>query len=130
MEDVIDVLRTFYQIDSTTVLLIVLFCGTSCYFIRPQLNNPASVWILCPIFVLVAMTTYVLAAQLHLFSPKKNVEWITYTTFSASIGAIMGILLVAVYRLIQDRFITASHIRSTLRRDEEQASRGYPQADV
>jgi hypothetical protein len=130
MAEWIEYIRAFYLLDGDTFLLLAFMSGAVCYFIKNKLNNPASVVILAPFFLFIAATTYSLAMHMQMFSPKRPIEWLTYTSFSASIGAIMGILCVAVLRLVQDRFITASHIRATLRRDEEQAARGYPQVDA
>lgn len=130
MEQFIDELRAFYALDSTTVIVVVLFGGWAAYMIRDKLTNPASVVILYPIFVVVGLTTYAVAANLHWFSPKRMVEWLTFTVLSASIGAIMGILLVAILRSVQDRFTTAAHIRQSLKRDQEQEERGYPAVDI
>jgi hypothetical protein len=130
MENLIDQIQNFYVVDSTTVMLILMFCGAAAYFVREKLTNPASVIILLPIFVLIALTTYALARHLQMFSPKRVVEWITFTAFSGSIGAVMGIIMVSIFRLVQDRFVTMAHIRQTLKRDEEQTARGYPAIDV
>jgi predicted membrane-bound spermidine synthase len=130
MENLIDQLRSFYTLDSSTVIVVVLFCGWAAYMIRNNLTNPASLALIFPLFLFIAFTTYAVAASHALFSPKRMVEWLTYTVFSASIGAIMGISLVAVLRLVQDRFVTMAHIRQSLRRDKEQEERGYPQIDL
>jgi uncharacterized membrane protein YeiH len=130
MDDLIDRLSTFYTIDSTTTLLIVVFCVIASYSVRDKLTNPASVIFLFPAFVLAAFTTYSIAIHLQMFSPKRPIEWVTFTAFSASIGAVVGILLVSILRVVQDKFITMAHIRQTLKRDEEQTARGYPSVDV
>jgi hypothetical protein len=130
MEDIIEQIVAFYQVDQSTLMVMLLFCGSAAYAIRNYLTNPASVWVLAPLFFVVALTTYVIAQNMQMFSPKRTIEWITYSTFSAAIGAMMGILCVAIFRLVQDRFITASHIRQTLKRDEEQTARGYPAVDI
>ena len=130
MENLIDQIRAFYPLDSSTVMLVALFCGWAAYMIRNHLTNPASIAILYPVFLFIAFTTYAVAANLAWFSPKRMVEWLTYSVFSASIGAIMGILFVAIVRVVQDKFITSAHIRQTLKRDKEQEERGYPQVDI
>jgi uncharacterized membrane protein YeaQ/YmgE (transglycosylase-associated protein family) len=130
MDDLIDQVRAFYALDTSTVIIVVLFCGWAAYAIRNKLTNPASIAILFPVFLGIAFTTYALAANLALFSPKRMIEWLTYSVFSASIGAIIGIMCVAVIRLVQDKFVTMAHIRQTLRRDKEQEERGYPPIDI
>jgi hypothetical protein len=130
MIDTLDQIRDFYVLDKTTVSVVLIFCGWAAYTIRDKLTNPASLIILYPIFVFIGLSIYALAANFNWFSPKRMVEWLTYTVLSASIGAIVGILLVAVLRSVQDRFVTLAHIRQTLKRDKEQEERGYPAVDI
>jgi zinc transporter ZupT len=130
MLETIDKIQAFYAVDQSTFLVIMLFCGAAAYSIKGHLTNPASALLLGLLFFVVALTTYVLAQQMQMFSPKRTIEWITYSTFSAAIGAIMGILCVAIFRIVQDRVIRAQHIRQTLKRDEEQTARGYPAVDI
>jgi NhaP-type Na+/H+ or K+/H+ antiporter len=130
MIETFEKIQAFYTVDQSTFLVILLFCCGAAYSVRNHLTNPASVWFLGALFFSVALTTYVLAQQMQMFSPKRTIEWITYSTFSAAIGAIMGILCVAIFRVVQERLIRAHHIRQTLKRDEEQTARGYPAVDL
>lgn len=130
MEHLIEKLSLFYSVDQSTWLLIAFFCGWAAYFTRLYLKNAAVLVFLYPLFLAASMTAYATAQYFELFSPKKHSEWIMYTIFAAAIGATVGIGLTTLLRQIQDRFVTVSHIRRTLKRDEEQEAKGYPLADI
>jgi hypothetical protein len=125
MAVLIDQLTLFYDIDSSTYLMIAFFCGWAAYVIKDRIANASFLMFLYPFFCIISFTAYALAIHMELFSPKRHAEWVMYTIFAASIGATIGIALVAVMRRVQDRITTRTHIRRTLKRQEEEAARGY-----
>ena len=125
MNNTLDNIAIFYEIDQSTYVLIAMFCAVAAYFVRSRIQNAAFLLFLYPLFCVVAFTVYAGAVQLHLFTPKKHAEWIIYAIASAAIGASSGIAFIAVLRKIQDKFVVAAHIRRTLRRDSEQETKGY-----
>lgn len=116
----------FYDIDQDTYVMILMFCATAAYFVRSRIQNIAFLLFLYPIFCAIAMTVYATALHLELFSPKRHAEWIIFSISAAAIGASSGILIITLLRRIQDKFVVLSHIRSTLRREAEQETKGYP----
>ena len=130
MNNAVEFLALFYEIDQSTYLVIALFCAAAAYFVRPRIQNAAFLVFLYPLFCLVAIVAYIGAMHLHLFSPKKHAEWIMYTIFAAALGASVGIALVALVRKIQDKLVVMAHVRRTLKRDAEQQAKGYPISNV
>jgi hypothetical protein len=125
MSAMIDKIAMFYEIDSSTYLMIAFFCGWAGYLVRTRIANAAFLMFLYPLFCIVAFTAYAFAIHLELFSPKRHAEWVMYTIFAASVGATIGIGVVAILRRIQDKITTQAHIRRTLKRQEEEEQRGY-----
>ena len=130
MNNAIDNVALFYEIDQSTYVLIAMFCAAAAHFVRSRIQNAAFLLFLYPLFCIVAFTVYAGAVQLHLFSPKRHAEWIMYAILAAAIGASSGIAFIAVLRKIQDKFVVAAHIRRTIRRDAEQQSKGYPTSNA
>jgi biotin transporter BioY len=128
MTGYLDDLTAFYEIDSSTYLVIAMFCGWAAYLVRTRITNVAWLIFIYPLFCGFALTIYAGAMHLQMFSPKRHSEWIMYSIFAAAIGATCGILIVGTIRRIQDFFITRAHVRRTVRRDEEQEAKGYPAA--
>jgi hypothetical protein len=126
MSSAIDKIALFYEIDKDTYVLIAMFCAAAAHFVRTRIQNAAFLLFLYPLFCLVAFTAYAGALHFELFSPKKHAEWIIYSISAAAIGASTGILLISLLRAVQDKFVVASHIRRTLKRDEQQEAKGYP----
>jgi predicted membrane-bound spermidine synthase len=130
MQTLLDKITEFYELDQSTYLLIAFFCSWAAYFVRARIANVAFLMFLYPLFCIIGFTTYAAAVQLELFSPKRHAEWIMYAIFSAAIGAMVGISIIAVFRKIQDRVTTNAHIIRTAKRDEERAAKGYSQTGV
>ncbi len=125
MSVLIENVSMFYEIDSSTYLMIAFFCGWAGYLVRTRIANAAFLMFLYPLFCIVAFTAYAFAIHMELFSPKRHAEWVMYTIFAASVGAIIGIGLVAILRRFQDKVTTQAHIRRTLKRQAEEEARGY-----
>jgi hypothetical protein len=130
MNNAIDNIALFYEIDQSTYVLIAMFCAAAAHFVRSRIQNAAFLLFLYPLFCIVAFTVYAGAVHLTLFSPKKHAEWIIYAIASAAIGASTGIAFIAVLRKIQDKVVVAAHIRRTIKRDAEQQAKGYPTANT
>lgn len=130
MNNTIDTIALYYEIDHSTYVLIAMFCAAAAHFVRSRIQNAAFLLFLYPLFCVVAFTVYAGAFHLGMFSPKKHAEWIIYAIASAAIGASTGIAFIAVLRKIQDKFVIAAHIRRTLKRDAEQQAKGYPTAST
>jgi hypothetical protein len=126
MNSTIDKIALFYEIDKDTYILIAMFCAAAAHFVRTRIQNAAFLLFLYPLFCVVAFTVYAWALHMELFAPKKHAEWIIYSITAAAIGASVGIMLVTLLRGIQDKFVVAAHIRRTVKRDEEQETKGYP----
>jgi hypothetical protein len=126
MNSAIDKIALFYEIDKDTYVLIAMFCAAAAHFVRSRIQNAAFLLFLYPLFCLVAFTVYAGALHNELFSPKRHAEWIIFSISAAAIGTSVGILFVSLIRLLQDKFVVASHIRRTIKRDAEQETKGYP----
>jgi hypothetical protein len=126
MNSAIDKIALFYEIDKDTYVLIAMFCAAAAHFVRARIQNAAFLLFLYPLFCIVAFTAYGCALHYELFSPKRHAEWIMYSIAAAAIGACIGISFVSLLRRIQDKFVVASHIRRTIKRDDEQETKGYP----
>jgi FtsH-binding integral membrane protein len=130
MNAFMDNVTMFYDIDSSTYLMIAFFCGWAAYVVRSHVANAAFLMFLYPLFCIAGFTAYALAIHLQLFSPKRQAEWVMYTIFAASVGATVGIGLVAILRRLQDKFTTFAHIRRTLKRQDHESEQGYEKPQV
>jgi low affinity Fe/Cu permease len=125
MQSLLERLQDFYIIDQPTVMLIAVFCSWAAYFVRSKLANVAFLLFLYPLFVFVAVTVMCWALHLEVISIRKASEWLMYSVTASAIGAMTGISLVAIYRQLVDFLTMKSHIRASIRRDEEDAAKGY-----
>lgn len=114
-------LAIFFEIDSSTYLLIALFCGAASYFVRTRLLNTAVLVFLYPLFCLGAFALYAGFMHAELFSPKRHSDWIMYSVFAAAGGCAFGILLLSLLRRFQEHWIERAHERHMAKKEAERA---------
>lgn len=125
MQNMMEQLSDFYIVDSSTVMLIALFCAWAAYFVRQRIANVNFLVILYPLFVLISATALSAAIHMELLSLRKTSDWIIFSVSASAFGATTGITLVAILRRLVDFVTMRSHIRASVRRDEEDAAKGY-----
>jgi cation transporter-like permease len=130
METFLERLSDFYVVDTSTVMLVGVFCGWAAHFVRQRIANIAFLVILYPMFVLFSITVLCTALHAELISIKRSQDWIIYSVCASAIGSSAGILLVALFRRIVDFVTLRTHIRASVRRDEEERERGYERAHL
>jgi hypothetical protein len=125
MQQLMERLYDFYILDQSTVMLMALFCGWAALYVRSRVANIAFLIFLYPLFILIGATVLCYAIHMEVIAIKRASDWIMYTATASGIGAITGITMVALWRQLVDLVTLRSHIRTSVRRDEENASKGY-----
>jgi hypothetical protein len=125
VEHLLEKLGDFYVVNTATVMLIGLFCGWAAYFVRLRIANVAFLTILYPLFVLISVTALCAALHAEVISIKRSQDWIIYSVCASAFGCSTGILLVALFRRLVDMVTLKSHIRASIKRDEEDHEKGY-----
>lgn len=118
------------EIDRHTFLLIGLFVGWACYFIKGRLENAAWLVFLYPLFWIGSIAAYALLLNFEFFNPKLHREWVVYTVTAASVGCALGIALVGLLRRVQERLIDGKYQKQleVRQRDDRESAEDHHRA--